>query len=47
MVFTKQRFDVKYTLAEAETDKRFVELLKWRSEERILFQKELGALHCR
>ena len=37
------------TLAEAttdKTDKRFLELLKWRSEEVFFVQKELGGLHC-
>ena len=43
-VFTKERFYIKYALAEAATDKRFsVELLKWRSEEIFLLKKNLAA----
>lgn len=42
MVFTKERFDIKYALAEAATDKTVVESFKWRSEEIFVVQKELG-----
>ena len=42
-VFIKQRFDVKYALAEAASDKRFVESLKWRSEKYSLLKKNLAA----
>ena len=45
-ISTKERFDIKCSSAEAVTDKRFVESLKWRSEEIIFVQKALGGLHC-
>ena len=41
MVLTKERFDIKYALAEVVTDKRCVELLKWRSEERLIIWRKI------
>ena len=41
MVLTKERFDIKYALAEVVTDKRCVESLKWRSQERLIIWRKI------
>ena len=40
--FTKERIDVRYALVEVARDKRFVELLHWRSEELFFTQENLA-----
>ena len=42
-VFTMERIDIRYALAEVARDKRFVESLQWRSEEIFFAQENLAA----
>ena len=42
-VFTMERIDIRYALAEEARDKRFVESLQWRSEEIFFAQENLAA----
>ena len=42
-VFTMERIDIRYALAEVARDKRFVKSLQWRSEEIFFAQENLAA----
>ena len=42
-VFMMERIDIRYALAEVAGDKRFVESMKWRSEEIFFAQENLAA----